>query len=73
VLQSKETTLYKLQFGESVVALFTYEQNKTEFPLAVAWNRGEKHEIFWYSQYGWFDFDPKLFAKPKDIKIVDSK
>lgn len=71
VLQTKQTTLYKLQFGDSVVALFTY--GTPEIPLAVAWSRGEKHEIFWYSGYGVIDFDPKLFAKPEHVKIEEMK
>jgi hypothetical protein len=71
ILQTKQTIVYKLQFGDSVVALFTY--GTPEIPLAVAWSRGEKHEIFWYSGYGQMDFDPKLFAKPEHVKINDQK
>ena len=43
VLQTKQTTLYKLQFGDSTVALFTY--GTPEHPLAVAWTRGEERNI----------------------------
>lgn len=71
VLQTKQTIVYKLQFGDSAVALFTY--GTPENPLAVACSRGEKHEIFWYSGYGQMDFDPKLFAKPEHVKIDDTK
>jgi hypothetical protein len=71
VLQSKETTAYKLKFGDSAVALFTY--GTPERPLAAAWLRGDKHEIFWYSGYGQLDFDPKLFAKPDHVKIEEAR
>jgi hypothetical protein len=60
-----------LQFGDSTIALFSY--GAPERPLAVAWTRGEKNEIFWYSGYGQMDFDPKLFAKPEHVKIEDVK
>ena len=71
VLQTKQTTLYRLQFGESIIALFTY--GTPERPLAVGWTRGDKNEIFWYSGYGQMDFDPKLFAKPEHVKIEEVK
>jgi hypothetical protein len=71
VLQTKQTTMYKLQFGDSALALFTY--GTPERPLAVAWTRGDKHDIFWYSGYGQVDFDPALFAKPSGVAIEDVK
>jgi hypothetical protein len=71
VLQTKQTTVYKLNYGDSTVALFTF--GTPERPLAVAWTRGEKHEIFWYSGYGQLDFDPTLFAKPEHVKIEEAK
>jgi len=39
----------------------------------VAWVRGEKHEIFWYSGYGRVDFDLKLFSKPEKVRIDEAK
>ena len=71
VLQTKETSAYKLNFGDSTVALFTY--GTPERPLAAAWTHGEKHAIFWYSGYGDLDFDPKLFAKPEHVRIDEVK
>jgi len=71
VLQDRQTTLYKLNVGQLTVALFTY--GDPEVPLAVAWNRGNKHEIFWYSEYDVLDFDAKLFSKPVNVKIVEEK
>ena len=71
VLQTQQTTLYRLQFGESIIALFTY--GDPERPLAVAWTREKKNKIFWYSGYGQMEFDPKIFAKPEHVKIEDVK
>lgn len=44
-----------------------------ELPIAVWLKRGDKNEIFLYSQYTRMEFDPKLFAKPADVKFLDSK
>jgi hypothetical protein len=71
VLQTKQTTAYKLNFGDSTVALFTY--GTPQRPLAAAWTRGEKHDIFWYSGYGQLDFDAKLFARPDHVKIEEAR
>lgn len=71
VLQTKETTVYKLQFGDSSLGLFTY--GTPERPLAVAWSRGDQHEIFWFSGYGEMEFDSKLFAKPDHVTIEGAK
>jgi hypothetical protein len=71
VQQGQQTTAYMLKFGESTFALFTY--GTPERPLAVAWKRGEKHEIFWYSEYEQMKFEPKLFSKPEKVKIVEAK
>jgi len=46
---------------------------RLEAHLGVVWNRGEKHEIFWYSGYGQMDFDPKIFSKPEKVKIEEAK
>jgi hypothetical protein len=67
VQQGQQTTAYIVHIGESSLALFTY--GTPERPLAVAWTRGDKNEIFWYSGYGQINFDPKLFAKPEGVKI----
>lgn len=71
VQQGQQTTAYKLRIGDSTLALFTY--GTPERPLAAAWLRGDKNEIFWYSGYGQVDFDSKLFAKPVNVKIEDAK
>lgn len=71
VLQSRQTTLYKLQFGDSTVALFT--SGDPAVPLAVAWTRGEKHEIFWYSSYAQLPFDASLFSKPAGVTVTEIK
>jgi hypothetical protein len=69
VLQTKQTILYKLTFGDSAVALFTY--GTPERPVAAAWTRGDKHEIFWYSSYEPIDFDGRVFARPEHVKIEE--
>lgn len=71
VLQTKQTTAYKLEFGDLILGLFTY--GNPERPLALMRGRGDKNDIFWYSGYGQVDFDQKLFAKPENVKIEDSK
>ncbi len=70
-LQSQQTTVYQINFGEVSLALFTY--GTPERPLAVAFKRGDKHEILWYSDYGEVDFDAKLFEKPIGVKIEEMK
>jgi len=71
VLQTKETMVYRTKAGSAALALFTY--GTPEHPLAVARQRGEKNDLFWYSGYGQVEFDPKLFAKPENVKVEDSK
>jgi hypothetical protein len=71
VLQTKETMVYRAKVGTAALALFTY--GAPERPLAVAVQREGKNDLFWYSGYGLMDFDPKLFTKPENAKIEDSK
>jgi hypothetical protein len=71
VLQTKQTTIYQTKIGDVTLALFTY--GEPERPLAVVWTRGDEHDIYWYSGYGQVAFDPKLFAKPENVKIEDPK
>jgi hypothetical protein len=71
VLQTKETMVYRVEVGDAALALFTY--GTPERPLAVARQHGDKSDIYWYSGYGQVEFDPKLFAKPENVKIEDSK
>jgi len=71
VLQGKKTTQYKVEMGNSKLALFTY--GTPERPLAVGRVRADKGEIFWYSGYGQVPFDAKLFEKPEGMKIEEVK
>lgn len=71
VLQTKQTTAYRLDLGDANFALFTF--GSPEHPLAVGRVRGEKNDIFWYSGYGDLPFDPKLFTKPENVKIEEMK
>jgi hypothetical protein len=71
VLFEHETTTYKAQVGTAALTLFLAKS--PELPIAVSLKRGDKNEIFLYSQYAQMGFDPKLFAKPVDVKIEDLK
>jgi hypothetical protein len=71
VLFKHETTSYKAHVGTAALTLFLAKS--PELPIAVSLKRGDKNEIFLYSQYARMEFDSKLFAKPADVKIQDSK
>jgi len=71
VLQTKSTTLYKVDVRGSTLALFTY--GTPERPMAVSRVRGEKGEIYRFSGWGDIRFEPTLFAKPEGVKIEDQK
>jgi len=71
VLFEHETTSYKAHVGTAALTLFVAKS--AELPIAVSLKRGDKNEIFLYSQYARMEFDAKLFAKPADVKIQDSK
>jgi hypothetical protein len=71
VLQGKQTTLYKVNIGDAILAMFTY--GSPERPMAVSRVHGEKGEIFWFRGWGDLPFDAKLFAKPEDVKILNQK
>jgi len=69
--QLRQTTGYKLQFGDWSIALFTYAN--PERPAAVAMLHGNEHSIYYYSGYGLMPFDATLFAKPSGVKIEEAK
>lgn len=71
VMQTKETTAYKLDLEGIDLGMFTY--GTPERPLAVVRVRGEKSEIFWYSGYGDLPFDLELFTKPDNVRIEEPK
>jgi hypothetical protein len=71
VLFKHETTSYKAQVGTATLKLSLAKS--PELPIAVSLQRGDKNEIFLYSQYARMEFDPKLFARPAEVKIQDSK
>jgi len=71
VLQTKETTGYMVTIGTTALALFTY--GTPERPVAVSQSRNGETDIYWYSGYGQMDFDSKLFAKPENAKVEESK
>jgi len=71
VLQTKETTAYVLNFGDTRLALFTYGPDQN--PLLLGRTYKDHGELFWYSGYGTLAFDPKLFAKPEGISFTEAK
>lgn len=71
VLREKPTTVYAVDVGDSQLFLFT--TGTPERPWAVARQHGNVREIFWYASYEQLPFDPKLFAKPVDVKIEEAK
>jgi hypothetical protein len=73
VLQSKSTTIYRVDVAAAALALITYEAPDGERPMAVARTSGGKGEIFWYRGWGDVPFDPTLFAKPAGVTIQDQK
>jgi hypothetical protein len=52
-----------LDIDDSQLFLFTTET--PERPLAVARQRGNMREVFWYGSYEQLPFDAKLFTKPE--------
>jgi hypothetical protein len=60
-LLEHETTSHKAQVGTAALTLFVAKS--AELPIAVSLKRGDKNEIFLYSQYARMEFDAKLFAK----------
>jgi hypothetical protein len=71
VLRDKPTDVYTSDVGDSQLFLFT--TGMPERPWAVARQHGNTREIFWYGAYEQLPFDPKLFAKPADVKIEEAK
>lgn len=70
-MQGQKTMMAVLNFGESKLALFTY--GSPSRPLAVAWMRGGKNDIYWYSGYGEMPFDASLFALPAGLRVTEAK
>ena len=71
VLFKRETTAYKAKVGRVVLTLFVAKS--PELPVAVSLRLGDRNDIFLYSIYARTEFDPKLFAKPQNVKFEDSK
>jgi hypothetical protein len=71
VLFKHETTLYKAKVGTAVLSLFVAKS--PELPIAVSLRRGDRSDTFLYSLYARTEFDPRLFAKPENVKIEGSK
>jgi len=71
LLRDSPTTVYAVDIGDSQLFLFT--TGTPEQPWAVARQRGNMREVFWYGSYAQLPFDPKLFAKPLDVTIEEAK
>jgi hypothetical protein len=71
VLQGKPTNAYVVDVADSHLILFTAETPQR--PLAVARQRRNARDVFWYDTYEERTFDPKLFARPTDVKIEDAR
>jgi len=71
VLQNQRTVGYVIDMGSTRLALYTYGPN--DFPLLVGRTYDKKGELIWYSGYGQVPFDPKIFAKPDGVSIVEAK
>jgi hypothetical protein len=71
VLRDKPTDVYTSDVGDSQLFLFT--TGAPERPWAVARQHGNMREVFWYGTYEELPFDPKLFAKPMDVKFDEAK
>lgn len=71
-LQGKQTKLYRVSVGDTILAMFTYGA-PNERPMAVSRVRGDKGEIFWYKGWGDLPFDAALFAKPTGVTISEQK
>jgi hypothetical protein len=70
-LHGKATKAYVVDAGNSKVMLFT--DVTQDRPIAVARERGDKREVYWYATYEELPFDSKLFMKPDGAKIEDRK
>ncbi len=70
-LMGKATMVYNAKIDESELFLFTVPE--TGVPVAVARTTEKTREIFWYGEYKEVPFDAELFAKPKGVKIQESK
>jgi len=68
----KKTTQYTIEIGNTRFAMFTIS-TPDERPLAVARTVGAKAKVFVYTAYEENPFDPKLFAKPDNVKISEAK
>jgi hypothetical protein len=71
LLQGKATKAYTVEIGDSQLLLFT--SDTPEKPVAVARQHGNKRDAYWYGTYEEVPFDDRLFVKPDDIKVEDTK
>ena len=68
--QGHDTTGYRLNIDQSKLVLFT--SGSPEKPVGLVMARDSQPEMFLYDKYEELKFDPKLFEKPADVKIVET-
>ncbi len=71
VLRGQATRAYTVNTDDSQLFLFT--TGTPERPWAIAQQRGNARETYWYTLYEQLPFDPKLFVRPSDVRIEDVK
>jgi hypothetical protein len=71
ILQGSSTRAYTTTLGDSQLYLFT--AGTPERPSAIALQRGNGRDMYWYAAYEQLPFDARLFAKPRDVKIEEVK
>ena len=69
ILQGKPTRSYSVTSGGLQFLLFT--TGAPERPWAIVRQRGNARDIYWYIAYEQLPFDPKLFSRPKDVKMEE--
>jgi hypothetical protein len=68
----KKTTQYVIEIGSTRFVMLTISTS-SERPLAVGRAVGDKGEVFIYTSYEEIPFEPKVFARPDDVKISEAK
>jgi hypothetical protein len=68
-LQGKPTRVYTVRIADSQLFLFT--NGDSERPVAVARQRGNTQETYWFGEYEEIPFDAKLFARPEGVNIEE--
>jgi hypothetical protein len=71
VLRNRSTNAYAVEIGDSQLFLFT--AGEPEMPWVLTRERGNRIETYWYEIYDELPFDPRLFNKPREVRIEETK